>query len=157
MLTWADTHTWWRICRNPAFLRGDSSTPLEEIICEFGHRGGSSKRNVPSAPLTQGNCTGLLSSSTDLSSRGREEQSVIAWLLQCAGHSWRKPLPSSNTKGIEVGPPWLGGGRRSGKRRIRDLLPADCTQQDIHPWASGSTMPGTTPLTPQACGQGSDS
>lgn len=30
VLTWVDTHRWERLCRSPAFLRRDSSIPLEE-------------------------------------------------------------------------------------------------------------------------------
>lgn len=64
--------------------------------------------------------------------------------------SWRKLLLSNSTQSIEMGPPWLKGGRRLGKRKdyqraLIGLSSCWLAQQEVHPRSHGSTTPTDLP------------
>lgn len=110
LLTWADTHTWQRICRCPTFPRGDSTTPQEEKIYKCAHSGGSNKRNLPSTTLPPEETLRGAGHQEAVNSPAEEPQSrLTAWLLQL--HGWRGPFLSPSTWSTGVGGQDLGEGR----------------------------------------------
>lgn len=76
MLNRTGTHPQERICRSPAFLRGNSSTSLkkEKNIYEFVHGGDNDERNFPrvTPPQKETSHSADLFDGGDLSHRGKD-------------------------------------------------------------------------------------
>lgn len=119
VLTWVDTHRWERLCRSPAFLRRDSSIPLEE-----------KEKNTSLDELERVRETlpphyfpWYLSTALDWTSWWRPHLNEKETSEYLATHvvqetGLRKPISTRSTQSTDAGPPGLGAGR-SKRRQIQ--------------------------------------
>lgn len=146
VLTWADTHWWDRICGGTACLRGRFKQDRDE----FGCRGEARTPEPLSSPGWH--CTGLSCPSV-------EEVESREWMPgypSCGGCSWRKPIFIFRSTLIsEVGPLWLGRGRKGRKylkyQKVLKELGSCCLLQNFSRKSSiGKLHLRISPSSPQA-------